>query len=173
MSGYDVKRLLKSLNWLIGSPSFGSLYPSLHALLEDGLATVDIVHSESKPPRKVYSITEAGRQALQEWMDQPMEPGASLKAFLMRLMLASNLSHTRLVAYLQQRRSQVALYRADLERVTSAQDETAGLGQRLAFDYGLAAARTELAWLDRTLRRMGQQPLPIEILQGDSTTPTA
>ena len=36
MSGYDIKRLLKSLNWLVGSPSFGTLYPTLH----DGLVSV-------------------------------------------------------------------------------------------------------------------------------------
>ena len=42
MSGYDIKRFLKSLSWLIGSPSFGSLYPALHALLKDELVTVKV-----------------------------------------------------------------------------------------------------------------------------------
>ena len=31
---------LESLDWLIRSPSFGSLYPALHGLLKDGLVTV-------------------------------------------------------------------------------------------------------------------------------------
>ena len=35
MSGYDIKRFLESLGWLVGSPSYGSIYPALHALLED------------------------------------------------------------------------------------------------------------------------------------------
>jgi DNA-binding PadR family transcriptional regulator len=35
MSGYDIKRFLKGLNWLIGSPSDGSLYPNLRALLQE------------------------------------------------------------------------------------------------------------------------------------------
>jgi PadR family transcriptional regulator AphA len=156
MSGYDIKRLLKSLDWLIGSPSFGSVYPSLHALLKGGLASMDVVPGEDKPPRKVYSITEAGRQALQEWLSQPVEPGTSLKTFLMRLMLASNLSRAGLIAHLKQRRSQVAVHRANLEQVTGAEGETVGLGQHLAFDYGLVAARAELAWLDRTLERLSQ-----------------
>ncbi len=156
MSGYDIKRLLKSLDWLIGSPSFGSVYPTLHALLRDGLVTVDIVSGENKLSRKVYSVTESGRRALQEWINQSVKTGASLKAFLMRLMLASNLSHTEMIAYLQQRRSQVAVHRAALERVAEAQDETAGLGQRLAFDYGLVAATAELTWLDHTLESLSQ-----------------
>ena len=156
MSGYDVKRFLESFAWLIGSPSFGSVYPTLHALLEDDLVTVDVVQNEGKPPRKIYSITEAGRQALQEWIGQPVDPDASLKAFLMRLILASNLSRSGLIAYLQQRRAQVAVYRDSLEQVVEVPAETAGLGQRLAFDFGLAAATTEIAWLDRTLERLSQ-----------------
>jgi DNA-binding PadR family transcriptional regulator len=93
MSGYDIRRFLKSLSWLIDSPSFGSLYPALYALLEDGLVTVEVVSRRDKPPRKIYSITEASRQAMREWVERPVAPDVSLKAFLMRLILASNLSH--------------------------------------------------------------------------------
>jgi PadR family transcriptional regulator AphA len=170
MSGYDIKRFLKSLGWLIGSPSFGSLYPALHALLEDGLATVDVLSREDKPPRKIYSITERGKQALQEWVDQPVEQGASLKAFVMRLVLASNFSRAGLIAQLRQRRSQVADHHASLGQIAKTVDER-DLGQRLALGYGLAIAAAELTWLDSTLDRLSepsQQSLPTEVVQGDS-----
>lgn len=174
MSGYDIKRHLKSLGWLIGSPSFGSLYPALHALLKDGLATVEVIPREDKPPRKIYSVTEVGRRALQEWINQPAVPDASLKAFLMRLMLASHLSYSDLIAHLAQRRSQVAAHHSALGRVAEALDET-DVGQRLVLDYGLAIASAELAWLDSTLNQLSQpsqQPLPMELVQGDSVTST-
>jgi PadR family transcriptional regulator AphA len=150
MSGYDIKRVLKSLAWLIGDPSFGSLYPALHALLRDGLATVEILPRQDKPPRKVYSITDAGREVLQEWIDQPAS-NASLKAFVMRLNLADSLSPAGLVAHLKQRRAQVAAHRATLEQADRALDEGEDLGQRLSLNYGLALANAELAWLDRKL----------------------
>jgi len=156
MSGYDVKRFLKSLSWLIDSPSFGSLYPALHALLEDGLVTVQVVPRRDKPPRKIYNITEAGRQVLQEWIDRPVDSGASLKAFVMRLMLASNLSQDGLVVHLQQRQAQVTAHQLALEQTSKAMDESMDLGERLALDYGLAVATAELAWLDRTLDRLSQ-----------------
>jgi PadR family transcriptional regulator AphA len=157
MSGYDIKRFLEHLDWLIGSPSFGSVYPALHALLKDGLVTVNAVNGGSKQSRKVYDITEMGRQTLQERINQPIEPGASLKAFLMRLMLASNLSYTGLIACLQQRRSQVAVHHAALEHIAAARVETAEWGKHLAFDFGLAAAAAELAWLNRALERLSQR----------------
>jgi DNA-binding PadR family transcriptional regulator len=166
MSGYDIKRFLKSLSWLIDSPSFGSLYPALHALLEDDLVTVEILSRQDKPPRKIYTITEKGRQVLQEWMDRPVAPGASLKAFVMRLILASNLSHAGLIAHLQQRRAQVAAHQLALEQTAQAMDDDMDLGERLALDYGLAVAAAELAWLDHTLAWSSQR-LSAEADQGD------
>jgi hypothetical protein len=46
-------------------------------------------------------------------------------------------------------------------------DEGMDLGERLALDYGLAAATAELAWLDRTLAQLSQQPLSLEAARGD------
>jgi DNA-binding PadR family transcriptional regulator len=156
MSGYDIKRFLDHLDWLIGSPSFGSLYPALHSLLEDELVSVDVVRRKSKPTRKIYTIEEKGRQALDGWMAEPMEDDASLKTFLMRLMLANNLSRANLVDYLEQRRSQVALYRESLQPLINQENrpEDPDLGQRLALDYGLAVAAAELAWLDQALKQL-------------------
>ena len=57
MSGYDIKCLLGQLDWLIGGSSFGNIYPTLHALLQDGLASVDVVDNHDKPPKKVYETT--------------------------------------------------------------------------------------------------------------------
>ena len=166
MSGYDVKRFLRSLSWLIDSPSFGSLYPALHALLEDGLVTMEVVPRQDKPPRKIYSITDAGNQVLRKWMDRPIKPDVSLKAFVMRLILASNFSHADLIAHLQGRREQVTTY---LEQSVGAMDETTDLGERLALDYGMAVATAELAWLDSALDQLSQQSLSVEAIPDDST----
>jgi DNA-binding PadR family transcriptional regulator len=151
MSGYDIKGYLGSLDWLIGSPSFGSVYSNLHALLEDGLVNVQAVQNEDRPTRKVYSITQAGTRVLQEWISEPLDASGSLKAFLRRLMLANSLSDEDLVACLRQRRAQVAAYRAALEATPEPHDHTPRSCQDLAFDFALTAARTEIAWLDRAL----------------------
>ncbi len=169
MSGYDIKRVLKNLNWLVGDPSFGSLYPALHTLLKDDLVKLDIHPRQDKPPRKIYSITEAGRQVFNEWIDQPANSSVPLKAFVMRLILADHFSPASLVAHLQQRRAQVAAHQVTLEQIVWAADEKTDLKLRLAIDYGLALAASELAWLDSTLN---QKPLPAEVIQGDGVVPT-
>jgi DNA-binding PadR family transcriptional regulator len=153
MSGYDIKRFLKGLSWLIDSPSFGSLYPALHTLLKDGHVTVEIVPQQDKPRRKIYTITDKGSETLQDWIDQPAASGVSLKAFLMRLILAGNLSEAHLTAQLKQRRTQVS---AHLQRTADALQKDVGPGERLALDYGLAVANAELAWLDNVLGRLSK-----------------
>jgi hypothetical protein len=84
-------------------------------------------------------------------MRQPVESDVSLKAFLMRLILASNLSQDDLVAHLERRRVQVASH---LQQTTEAVGNEVDLGERLALDYGVAVANAELAWLDSALRRL-------------------
>jgi PadR family transcriptional regulator AphA len=165
MSGYDIKRFLKGLNWLIGSPSGGSLYPILRTLLEKDLVTVEVVPGVDRPPRKIYSITEDGRRALQVWVEEPVATDAPLKAFAMRLLIADSHPHTSLLAHLQLRQSQVAAHHATLvERAASQHpDEGPSLGKRLALSYGLAVAQAELDWLEDTLAWLSEEPL----LEGD------
>lgn len=166
ISGYDIMNVLKSLGWLVGDPSFGSLYPALHALQQDGLVTMEVDSRGSKRSRKIYSITETGRQTLDEWINRPAGSNASIKAFVMRLILSDNLSPAGLITQLYQRRAQITAHLAALEQNTRALDKRTELGQRLALDYGRALATAELAWLDSTLDRLSKQPLPVEDVQG-------
>jgi PadR family transcriptional regulator AphA len=150
MSGYDVKRLFGRFRWLIGSSSFGNIYPALHGLLEDELVDVDVVASSDRPPKKVYSINEQGLDALQAWLEEPPASDASLKGFVMRLLLSNSLSREGLVAHLEQRRAEVVTQRDALYDMegASGQDD---IGKRLALDYGLTMSSREIDWLDETL----------------------
>lgn len=153
MSGYDIKRFVKGLSWLIGSPSSGSLYPALRSLLEDQLVSVEIVPGVDKPPRKIYSIEEAGRDALEKWIEKPVA-ATSLKAFVMRLLLADNFSTANLAAYLQRRRAQVATHQTDLTKMSEGLSTGTDLGLRLTLNYGLELASAEMTWLDNALVRL-------------------
>jgi DNA-binding PadR family transcriptional regulator len=162
MSGYDIKRRLKNLAWLIGDMSFGSLYPALHALLNDGLVTVSVTASRDKPPRKVYSVSEAGKTALEEWANQSELSNTSLKGFVMRLNMASTLSQPALVRQLKQRREQVSAHHTTIQQQLDALDNETDLGRHLVMSYGLTLASAELAWLDEALARLAQPPLAVE-----------
>ncbi|MCL7451760.1 MAG: PadR family transcriptional regulator [Anaerolineae bacterium] len=172
MSGYDIRRSLKGLSWLISSPSPGSLYPILRELLRDGLVLMEVVPGLDRPDRKVYSITEAGDRALRSWIGKPIPPSAPLKAFLMHLLLAGNVSSSKLIGHLRQRREQVGTSHATLQEAAEAADEDTSPGRQLALDYALALATAELSWLDTILERLSEGPLREGMLQEASIAST-
>ena len=45
----------------------GTLYPVLHSLEDNGLLKSEVEPSITGPPRRYYTITEAGREALARW----------------------------------------------------------------------------------------------------------
>jgi PadR family transcriptional regulator AphA len=162
MSGYDITRLFKDMNWLVGSPSPGSLYPILRELLKEGLVSVRVEARSDRPARKIYSLTGEGRQELEIRLDQPAEPDASLKGFVMHLLLTGTVPSSKLMAHLEQRQAQVAARRSDLKHRLGRVEEGADLGRCLTLEYGLALATAELAWLGRTLARLSEELPPEE-----------
>jgi DNA-binding PadR family transcriptional regulator len=71
--GYEVIRLLRDRFMGVYSPSPGTIYPRLARLEEEGLVTHDEVDG-----RKVYRITEAGREELRSRSDELDELSASV-----------------------------------------------------------------------------------------------
>jgi DNA-binding PadR family transcriptional regulator len=66
--GYEVIRMLRDQFMGVYAPSPGTIYPRLARLEEEGLVTHDEIEG-----RKVYRITEAGRQELHEREDELAE----------------------------------------------------------------------------------------------------
>src|ERR1051326_8747706 len=73
--GYEVIRLLRDRFMGVYSPSPGTIYPRLARLEEEGLVTHDELDG-----RKVYRITEAGREELRSRSDELDELEEELSA---------------------------------------------------------------------------------------------
>jgi PadR family transcriptional regulator PadR len=60
----------------------GTLYPVLRSLEAGGLLTSEVEPSISGPPRRYYSVTEEGRQAIGVWRDSWMRTREFVEAVL-------------------------------------------------------------------------------------------
>jgi len=169
MTGYDLKRAFDTSVHHFWAADRSQLYRTLAALVDAGLAEVEVVPQESYPDRKVHRVTPAGREALRAWLASPLEAEDSREPFVGRVFFADQLDDAGVAALLASRRAQaeeaVAALTAEQERVAAVLADgdpdadrvrgTRGLALRLAtLRHGLAHARTELAWLDETEREV-------------------
>src|SRR5260370_37227492 len=74
LSGYDIKRLFDhTLSPMWGGAAQSQIYKELRRMKEFGWVDMEREEQESRPDRKVYSITEQGHAALRQWQAQPPE----------------------------------------------------------------------------------------------------
>jgi len=73
MSGYDMKKRFDNSIAHFWNENYGHIYPVLKRLEREGLVVKKIEHTEGKPVRNVYSITEKGRKELYGWLLLPAE----------------------------------------------------------------------------------------------------
>ena len=68
MYGYQISKVLGLKDEEAPLMKQGALYPVLRSLERYGLLDSLVEPSVSGPPRRYYTITEQGRQSLQEWV---------------------------------------------------------------------------------------------------------
>jgi len=95
-SGYDLKKHFEASFDHFFSTGFGSIYPALAALAEEGLASCTAVPQAGRPDRKVYRITPAGEAALREAL-ATCEPTHKVRSELLAVLYFSNLMPPRRV----------------------------------------------------------------------------
>ena len=66
--GYQVAKLLEDHSQDTPMMKQGALYPVLRSLESSGLLESKVEPSVSGPPRRYYTITKAGRQTFQIWL---------------------------------------------------------------------------------------------------------
>src|SRR4051795_8994846 len=76
-TGYEIKSLVDVSTRFFWAASYGQIYPELARLEEAGLIRSELDTSDGRG-RKAYELTEAGEQALREWLPSPPAPHPGL-----------------------------------------------------------------------------------------------
>ena len=71
MSGYDMKKVSDHSIGHFWNENYGNIYPVLRKMEAEGLVTMIREDQEGAPAKKVYTITEAGREELVSWLRRP------------------------------------------------------------------------------------------------------
>jgi len=86
-SGYEIKKTLEQPpHSLFQDTSFGSIYPALTRLAEEGSVTVTAFAQQKRPAKKVFALSDSGRARLVERLSQPPGPDRFRSDFLFTLL---------------------------------------------------------------------------------------
>ena len=127
--------------------SFGSIYPALARLESEGLVTVREEPQAGKPARKVYSITDAGREDFIQSLCDPHAPDTFKSPFLLIALNAAQLPPEVIRRAVERRKAQV---QAELRLLTDSEkdQECSHPGSNWTRDYGIACMNFTLAYLE-------------------------
>jgi PadR family transcriptional regulator, regulatory protein AphA len=73
LSGYDLKRLFDHTLATMWGAAQSQIYKELRRMKEVGWVEMEREEQESRPDRKIYSITDQGHTALRKWQALPPE----------------------------------------------------------------------------------------------------
>jgi DNA-binding PadR family transcriptional regulator len=87
--GYELKLALEqTFGEAYPSPNIGQIYVTLKRLEQDGLVRSQDVEQTTRPNKRVYELTPAGREALSNWVQEPSDGPRVRDDFFTKLVLA-------------------------------------------------------------------------------------
>ena len=98
MTGYELKKRFSLSFSFFSSLSYGSIYPALTKLKQEGSITMKVEVQDGSPNRKVYTITDSGRKVFLENLRTPLALERQKSAFLARLFFFAHLTREERLA---------------------------------------------------------------------------
>jgi len=159
MSGYDIRQILPESIGHFWSESYGQIYPALKGLAAERLVTKKVERRKGKPDRNVYSLTEAGRKRLAEWLEIPIAPEVPRNEMLLKLFFgahaAPRVSREHVKAYREWHAGALEIYKTMVRKLKENEIEDAQLPFWLmTLSYGEQMCRTTMRWCDETMKEL-------------------
>lgn len=165
LTGYQLKQWVDTATHHFWYAQTSQVYRTLDALEKDGLLTSQIEPQETRPDRRLYHITQAGRDDLSAWLAEPMTEITPTKdALLVRLFFAAQLDKDTVLTQLRVQRAlhqrQLELYRGEIRAMIagSAQENPHLARDAMMWDItrrnGELAEEAYVRWLDETIQRI-------------------
>lgn len=143
-SGYEIKKMFEGPLRHFFDASYGSIYPALNRLTEEGLVQCTAQAQDKRPDKKVYAITPAGRMAFLDALQRPPGRDRYRSEFIATMMFADLLQPRHLAELIDQR---IAEYQAMLDELREGCGSTSN-GTALIAGLGHAMYGAGLKYLE-------------------------
>ncbi len=163
-SGYEIRKRFEDGPFqYFTDAGFGSIYPALNRLHQEGLISCEQKSQTNRPDKKVYSITSAGRAALVTALQRPPGPDK----FRSDLLLALFFEHLVPPSLMEQAvDGRIEWYRERIAHLECCDRTDWGPGPVFVNEFGQAVYRAALKFLEENRHRLRAE-------RGRRATPTA
>jgi DNA-binding PadR family transcriptional regulator len=147
--GYELKNRLEQIfGEAYPSPNIGQVYLTLQRLERAGLVLSQDVVQATRPNKRVYELTPAGREAVSAWLESPSDGPRVRDDFFMKLALGPLVGDIdRLGLINRQRRHYLAQMRGLSGLAADAAD--GNRVARLLVEGAMLHVQADLDWLER------------------------
>lgn len=155
LTGYDLKKIIQDSSFMHWSGNNNQIYKALVELLDEGFVTSEVHHQESSPPKKIYTITREGLDAMKEWVLSSPEPPEFKRTFLVQLAWADLLTADELNALLAKYEYEIKMQIALQQEIRRRGAFSPGRTPRETFIWDMiyenivSSYENELVWLKR------------------------
>ena len=149
--GYQLHaRLALALGPLGGALNAGQVYVTLGRLEKAGLVGARRVGQADRPDRKVYELTPAGHQRVQEWLADTGWPKPAPAEFHLKLVAAAAAGLADPVGLIDRQRSELLVGLREAQRAALA--EPTGSAAGLLLEGVVLRLQADLRWLEECAR---------------------
>jgi DNA-binding PadR family transcriptional regulator len=161
-SGYDVAKQFDESIGFFWRARHSQIYREMGKLKESGLAVAKEVPQSGKPNRIVFTITDAGREALLHWSREPSEPPEMKDIFLVQFYGIESIDLDALRQNLLQR-IETHQHRHEeyvaKHKLLEDSNSLADLGQQLALEVGMRWEWEWVDWCTKALERLAPEAI--------------
>jgi DNA-binding PadR family transcriptional regulator len=155
MTGYDLKHLAFDATIVhFWRADQAQIYRTLDSMESEGLLTSEFHLQAERPSKRVYTITDAGRAELLDWLRQRQSPPVYREPFLVQVFFAGLLTDAEILAHIQ---THIEAHRENLKQLHSINIPEEHLEDKerdkvfwgMTLELGVAFEHTYLAWLEK------------------------
>jgi DNA-binding PadR family transcriptional regulator len=165
MTGYDLNAVIEISTQHFWSTSQSQIYRTLSKIEAEGWVTQEVIQQEARPPRKVYEITDAGKNELYRWLATFHEPDPPRIPWLIQVFFAGQVTDAEILSVLQQKHANL---RRRLGRIQAARGISAAQFDpdedprdifywMLTIDYGESQLQTQIDWIEGIIEKIQNQ----------------
>ncbi len=144
-TGYEIRKLVTDGHFShFVDASFGSIYPALSRMEADGLVASREEVQSGRPTRKVYEITDSGREEFILSLHKPAQPDIFKSEFLFLSMFSEYVDRSHVISAIN---AQIAFLEDEIAIIDEAEEEVGLDGASFVAEYGRHCLNASLKYL--------------------------